>query len=216
VTEKSIASALRKGTFLRTEPIAATDVAACSEVVVVASNGIAPVESTIPNVPSKPVFEPDSTAAAAATSASKKTQLLRVPDLANMPLKSAELTLRKIGFKSSKPQFEHAANIARDHVIRTEPSAGSERPRGSEVTVYYSLGQTLLRIPFLQGIKIMSAVQSLKEMEISPISRWGNFLTKAHCRKSRARAHRVEVSIFAAHRSRCTTPLGQNPFGTVY
>jgi beta-lactam-binding protein with PASTA domain len=67
VTEKSIASALRKGTFLRTEPIAATDVAACSEVVVVASNGIAPVESTIPNVPSKPVFEPDS--AAAATSA---------------------------------------------------------------------------------------------------------------------------------------------------
>jgi beta-lactam-binding protein with PASTA domain len=177
VTEKSSASALRKGTFLRTEPIAATDVAACSEVVVVASNGIAPVESTIPNVHSKPVFEPDS--AAAATSASKKTQLLRVPDLANMPLKSAELTLRKSGFKSTKPQFKHAANIARDHVIRTEPSAGSELPRGSEVTVYYSLGQTLLRIPFLQGIKIKSALQSLKEMEISPIQPMGEFSDKS-------------------------------------
>ena len=72
---------------------------------------------------------------------SEGPELVAVPSLVNMTRKEARLTLRNMGLDiNPKIQTRYSEDVDNGKIIFTQPSSESMVPKGSQVTVFVSLG----------------------------------------------------------------------------
>jgi beta-lactam-binding protein with PASTA domain len=69
---------------------------------------------------------------------------VEVPDLTGATLSQAESALRDAGLQAGQRQEEKSIDIAEDHVIRTDPSAGTEVEEGTSVALVVSSGRPII------------------------------------------------------------------------
>lgn len=69
---------------------------------------------------------------------------IEVTDIAGMTESEAIEMLEADGFKIKETIEQHDEEVDAGKVIKTNPVAGKERPRGTEITVYVSIGQELV------------------------------------------------------------------------
>ena len=76
-----------------------------------------------------------------------RTKEIEIPDVSNMTAESAEEKLVKLGLKVSDENKEVVdENIKEGNVIRTSPKAGKTVKKGSEVTLFVSIGKDEIEI----------------------------------------------------------------------
>ena len=84
-----------------------------------------------------------------------------VPDESGKSFDEASQALSALGFAVARSDDFHAT-IASGKVIGTDPVAGQQAPRGSQVTVHVSKGPELVKIPSLVGQTLDAATQQLQ------------------------------------------------------
>jgi len=94
---------------------------------------------------------------------SKGPTPVRIPELRGRPAGDARDTLETLGFKVKKTE-QFSAEIARGEVIRTEPPAGEEAPRGSTVTMIVSKGPETFPMPDVVGMIREEAIAHLESL----------------------------------------------------
>ena len=68
-----------------------------------------------------------------------------IPDVTNLSQSAARAALEDEGFKVvTGVQTEDSTSVAKDHVTRTDPAAGTSWPKGTSVTLYVSSGMTVV------------------------------------------------------------------------
>ena len=67
-----------------------------------------------------------------------------VPDLRGMTLREASSVLERFELRVGQQQSEHNNEVERARVIRTDPGAGREIDRGSNVNLVFSLGRSVV------------------------------------------------------------------------
>ncbi len=73
---------------------------------------------------------------------SEGPELVSVPSLVNMTRKEARLTLNNMGLAINKKiQTRYSEDVDNGHIIFTLPSSESMVPKGTEVTLFISLGK---------------------------------------------------------------------------
>jgi serine/threonine-protein kinase len=90
-----------------------------------------------------------------------------IPDLEGRSLEVAISALEPIGLKVTQQQ-EHNAQIPVGLVTRTEPVAGTQVPKQSEVTVFVSLGPKQVLVPEPLGLGLEEAKQLLVSTGLTP------------------------------------------------
>lgn len=65
-----------------------------------------------------------------------------IPDVSGMTQSQAKQALQASGFSVSSISVENSATVAKDHVTRTNPAAGTSESEGSSVVLYISSGET--------------------------------------------------------------------------
>lgn len=65
---------------------------------------------------------------------------VRVPELRGVTLDRARAVIERVGLRVGQQRSEHSNEIERSRVIRTDPSAGNEVDRGSQINLVSSLG----------------------------------------------------------------------------
>lgn len=65
-----------------------------------------------------------------------------IPDVAGMTQSQAKQALQASGFSVSSVSVENSPTVAKNHVIRTNPVAGTSESKGSSVVLYISSGET--------------------------------------------------------------------------
>ncbi|MFC6883583.1 Stk1 family PASTA domain-containing Ser/Thr kinase [Actinomadura yumaensis] len=86
-----------------------------------------------------------------------------IPDVTGKPYTTAKSLLEDRGFDVTQ-QTETNDDVPRGQVIRTDPSGGEKRPKGTEVTLYVSRGPSTLKVPNLFNNSKLSACNKLKSM----------------------------------------------------
>lgn len=66
---------------------------------------------------------------------------IEVRDVAGLTEAEAIEMLEEQGFKIKETIEEHSEDVEQGLIIKTNPTAGKERPRGTEITLYMSMGQ---------------------------------------------------------------------------
>ncbi|MEW6727365.1 MAG: PASTA domain-containing protein [Bacillota bacterium] len=96
---------------------------------------------------------------------SKGPELVRVPDVVNRPAGDAQLILENAGFKIGGQEEIYDELLPRGTVVRQEPPANTESPRGSAVKLYISKGATpvYLQVPDLIGLTLDAARQQAQD-----------------------------------------------------
>ena len=84
-----------------------------------------------------------------------------VPDLAQQQWHSAKATLEDLGLKPDKSE-KFDDTVPEDHVISTNPKAGSTAHRGDEITVVVSKGPPLVTVPNVIGMSEEQATSALR------------------------------------------------------
>lgn len=84
-----------------------------------------------------------------------------VPDESGKSFDEASQALSALGFAVARSDDFHPT-IASGKVIGTDPVAGQEAPRGSQVTVHVSKGPELVKVPSLVGQTLDAATQQLQ------------------------------------------------------
>lgn len=69
---------------------------------------------------------------------------IEIPDVVGLTEAEAIEMLEEEGFEIRESIEEHSEDIEAGKVIKTTPEAGKERPRGTEITLYISIGQELV------------------------------------------------------------------------
>ncbi|GAU68238.1 putative serine/threonine-protein kinase [Streptomyces sp. NBRC 110611] len=94
-------------------------------------------------------------------------QFTSVPAVLDMPQATAEKTLRDAGL-GAKVERDFSANVARGHVMRTEPGTG-QRIRGTgTVTIVISRGPEIVGVPDLSGTPLADAKRRLRDHGLVP------------------------------------------------
>ena len=89
------------------------------------------------------------------------TQLVAVPDVAGQSAVSASNQLGAAGFKVESVT-EASDSVEENTVIRTDPAAGTQAPKGSTVRLVVSSGQEQVRVPNVIGLTQSAATQELE------------------------------------------------------
>ena len=97
---------------------------------------------------------------------SKGQRLAKVPVLVGTQRSVAVQQIRGRGLSPSVEEEESSAPVG--EVIRQAPSAGSELPRGSSVSVVVSKGRKQTKVPNVIGKERAEAVQALREAGLAP------------------------------------------------
>jgi len=84
---------------------------------------------------------------------SVQTEKFELKDFSNMEYKSAQIELTSLGLALEQLKFEQSEDVVADHVIRTEPAAGTMVSAGDTVTLVVSQGPEIKRteVPDLMG-----------------------------------------------------------------
>lgn len=88
-----------------------------------------------------------------------------IPDVAGMTESEAEQSLQASGFTVSSVNVENSSTVARNHVTRTDPVAGSSESEGSSVILYISSGQ--MTMPSVTGKSQSDAQAELQKSGFS-------------------------------------------------
>jgi serine/threonine-protein kinase len=94
---------------------------------------------------------------------SKGPTPVRIPELQGTPAGDARNTLEDLGFTVER-RDEFSTQVARDDVIRTEPPAGEEAPKGSTVTMVVSKGPQTFSMPDVVGMTTAEATATLEAL----------------------------------------------------
>jgi eukaryotic-like serine/threonine-protein kinase len=97
---------------------------------------------------------------------SKGPRLIKVPVLVGTQRSLAVQQIRSRGLTPSVEEEESSA--PRGEVIRQSPSAGSELPRGSSVTIVVSAGEEQVSVPNVIGDERAEAVEALRAAGLDP------------------------------------------------
>jgi serine/threonine-protein kinase len=89
------------------------------------------------------------------------TQLVAVPDVTGQNAVSASNQLGAAGFKVESVT-EPSETVEENTVIRTDPAAGTQAPKGSTVRLVVSSGQEQVRVPNVIGLTQSAATQELE------------------------------------------------------
>lgn len=89
-------------------------------------------------------------------------EMAKIPDVKDMTSGDAEKAIRKAGFECVIVE-EYAENVEKDKVIRQEPKASEKAKKGTEVTIYVSGEEQLVRVPKLTGKLQAEAVKAITE-----------------------------------------------------
>lgn len=90
-------------------------------------------------------------------------KLATVPQLRGEPEEDAVQELQDRGFSIGPRSTETSAAIEQGNVIRTDPTAGSEEPVGTEVNIVVSSGPELLTLPNVVGEDLDDALSKLND-----------------------------------------------------
>ncbi|WP_018298095.1 Stk1 family PASTA domain-containing Ser/Thr kinase [Corynebacterium lubricantis] len=88
--------------------------------------------------------------------------MITVPDVTGMSRSEAQTMLIDLGFQV---EIAHAASsdVEENHVIRSNPSAGSQLRAGTQVTLTVSSGSEVVSVPDLTGMSAQQAAQVLSD-----------------------------------------------------
>jgi serine/threonine-protein kinase len=89
-------------------------------------------------------------------------QVVKVPDVTGQSSVSASNQLGAAGFKVD-PVTEASDTVEANTVIRTEPEAGTDAPKGSTVRMVVSSGQEEVRVPSVVGLTQSEATNVLQD-----------------------------------------------------
>ena len=93
---------------------------------------------------------------------SGNTRDVQVPDVSNQASADAVVALQNAGFKT-RTQQKPDSNVQPDHVINTEPNAGTEVGAGDEITINVSTGPEQREIPDVSSLSYAEAVKKLTD-----------------------------------------------------
>ncbi|HEX5761702.1 MAG TPA: Stk1 family PASTA domain-containing Ser/Thr kinase [Solirubrobacterales bacterium] len=97
---------------------------------------------------------------------SKGPRMIKVPVLVGTQRSVAVQQIRSRGFSPNVEEEENSADAG--EVIRQSPSAGSELPRGSAVTIVVSAGEEQVTVPNVIGDERGEAVEALRGVGLDP------------------------------------------------
>lgn len=89
----------------------------------------------------------------------------KVPNVANMTQKAAQEDLKNAGFTIASINIENSPTVAKDHVTRTDPAAGTSQAKGTAITIFVSSGQ--MAVPDVVGKPQSEAQQTLSSAGFS-------------------------------------------------
>ncbi|MGH9042257.1 MAG: Stk1 family PASTA domain-containing Ser/Thr kinase [Acidimicrobiia bacterium] len=89
-------------------------------------------------------------------------ELVAVPDVANQDAVSAANQLGSAGFKTERVT-EPSDSVEAGTVIRTDPAAGTDAPKGSTVRLVVSSGAEEVRVPSVVGLTQAEATANLED-----------------------------------------------------
>jgi eukaryotic-like serine/threonine-protein kinase len=84
-----------------------------------------------------------------------------VPDETGKSFDEASQAISALGFAVVRAD-DFNATVASGKVIATDPAAGQQAPRGSQVTIHVSKGPELVKVPSLVGQTLDAATQLLQ------------------------------------------------------
>jgi serine/threonine-protein kinase len=84
-----------------------------------------------------------------------------VPDVSGDSLGQAQAVLQNAGFETSTTN-ESSDSVASGRVIRTEPPAGAQRPKGATITIVVSSGASNVTVPSVIGLSQANATSVLE------------------------------------------------------
>lgn len=95
--------------------------------------------------------------------------MVQVPELVDVPRNDAIRELEGLGFSVSVME-EPNPDIKRGNVISTNPAAGSELKRGTQITLTVSSGKEMTDVPDVTNLTTEEAVEELKNagLELNP------------------------------------------------
>ena len=83
---------------------------------------------------------------------SKGQEMATVPDVSKQTLEVATQMLEKAGFKIEQGDPENSPDVDAKLVIRQDPAASTQAPKGSTVTVIISLGKEMGTVPDVRNV----------------------------------------------------------------
>lgn len=95
-------------------------------------------------------------------------ETVEVPDLAGMPFDEAQAQLTEVGLQAEFGEAEEDPEVEPNHVIRTEPVAGTPLEAGSAVVLVLSDGPPLVEVPDVSGQDLGDARDVLVDAELEP------------------------------------------------
>lgn len=90
---------------------------------------------------------------------------IEVPDVSNMEIEEAKETLESAGFVIGDETEQHSDEVAENHIIRTIPEAGKLRDKGTEVSLFVSLGKETVTLDDYTGKSIEQILPFLKDFK---------------------------------------------------
>ncbi|MCS6801046.1 MAG: Stk1 family PASTA domain-containing Ser/Thr kinase [Chloroflexota bacterium] len=96
---------------------------------------------------------------------SRGPELIEVPAVQNLLLADAKKRLEEAGFEVVEIGEWNSA-VARDTVLLQTPRAGERVPRGSRVTITYSLGRERTRVPNVVGMREEEAKRAIEQARL--------------------------------------------------
>jgi serine/threonine-protein kinase len=91
-----------------------------------------------------------------------------VPDVSNKSVAEAASILGQAGLNGSKTQAEASETVPKDQVIRTDPGAGTQVDKGSNVTIIVSSGKPQVSVPSVTGLTKAAAENAITNAGLVP------------------------------------------------
>ncbi|MGO8959370.1 MAG: Stk1 family PASTA domain-containing Ser/Thr kinase [Streptosporangiaceae bacterium] len=89
------------------------------------------------------------------------TNGVSVPSVLNLTVANAKSKLTEDGFKAGSVTHVASATVAKNHVIRTNPPAGSTEPKGTTINIVASSGASKVSVPSVVGLTEAAAIAKL-------------------------------------------------------
>ena len=87
---------------------------------------------------------------------------MKVPDVKGMPIDKARVLLEQLNVTEEDENDDSEIGT----VLRTNPAAGTEVKKGSDITVYYSKGPEMVTVPRVIGMTLANAEKTIKAAEL--------------------------------------------------
>jgi serine/threonine-protein kinase len=91
-----------------------------------------------------------------------------VPDVHGKSVAEAASILGQAGLNGSKTQSEPSDSVPKDQVIRTDPAAGTQVDKGSNVTIIVSSGPAQVSVPSVTGLTKAAADNAITSAGLTP------------------------------------------------